>query len=207
MTGFQKDASLNDSRHSLDCNEKESISNNSPRAFSSISNDNMQVSLDKSLNALANDLNLSKDLDKVPQRQITSKNIKVGSSFSGSTVQHGYVSLCSKSNILATFNDTKQRLKILDKKIGFVSVPIARVLNWEQGTIITAPSMLQWTIKTHKLVSRSKVENYKNARIIVPSDLKINNCKTLMKNHPDNVLVQYLEYGFPLGIDKAKFCL
>ena len=26
-----------------------------------------------------------------------------------------------------------------------------------------------------------------------------------MKNHPDNVLLQCLEYGFPLVIDKQKF--
>ena len=26
-----------------------------------------------------------------------------------------------------------------------------------------------------------------------------------MKNHPDNVVVQYLQYGFPPSIDKEKF--
>ena len=151
---------------------------------------------------MANDLNLNQDLNKVPQWHITSNDVKVGNNFRGFTVQHGYLSLCSKSNVLATFNDTKQRQKILDKKTVFVSVPIARVLNWEQGTIIIGPSMLLWAINAHKLVSQSNVENYKNATIIVPSDLKISNWKTLMKNHTDKVLVQHLEYVFPLGIDK-----
>ena len=119
-------------------------------------------------------------------------------------MQHGYLSLCKIRNILATLNDIKNRPMVLDKNIGFVSVPISRTLSWEQDTRVTATSMIQWAIKAHRLVVQTKVDNYKNDRIIVPSDLNIDNWKILMKNHPDNVLVQYLEYGFLLDINKQK---
>ena len=191
MTSLQQPSGCDDTEDCFELNEKQLNFDNSPRAFTSVAADNIKVALDKNCNGKLNKLDLGQNLDNMPPCVFN---------------RHpGCLNLCSKSNILATFNDTKQIHKILDKNIGFVSVPIVREHNWEQGTVISAPSMLQWAIEAHSIVSQSKIENYKNTRIIVPSDLKIDNWKTLMRNHPDNVLVQYLEYGFPLGIDKKNF--
>ena len=147
------------------CTDNQWYNNTRLQTFVSVSTDKIQVTLGNSHNSGGAHLNLSQSSDKLPESHILLNNNNVDSNFSGFTVQHGYSSLCDKNNILATFNDTKPRQRILDKKKGFESVHISRVHNWEQDTTITATSMLQWAFKAHKLVSHYKVENYKNGRI------------------------------------------
>ena len=146
------------------------IANNSPRALLSVPTDRKQVMLDNKKETVVPDFNFSTGMHELLQKQHSSCNTTASSSFNQLKGQHGYLSLCNKRNILATFNDTKHRQKILDKKIGFVSVPITRTLSWEQANKIIATSMLQWAVKAHKLVVHTKVDNYKDDRIIVPSD-------------------------------------
>ena len=123
--------------------KKFEIANNSPRALLSISTDQKQVTLDNLKETLVPNFNFNTGRHELLQKQHSSRNTTASSSFKQLKGQHGYLSLCNKRNILATFNDTKHRQKILDKKIGFVSVPITRTLSWEQGNKITATSMLQ----------------------------------------------------------------
>ena len=44
----------------------------------------------------------------------------------------------------------------------------------------------------------------KGARINVPTDLKVDNWRALCGNYEDQILLQHLEFGFPLCLDRSK---
>ena len=46
---------------------------------------------------------------------------------------------------------------------------------------------------------------YQQARIKVPTDLNIANLRALCANYYDKLLLEYLEYGFPLCVNKETF--
>ena len=47
--------------------------------------------------------------------------------------------------------------------------------------------------------------NYKRSRITVPTELNIKNWRSLCGNYEDQVLLDYLEFGFPLCVDRSNF--
>ena len=63
---------------------------------------------------------------------------------------------------------------------------------------------LQWAIQAHRIVKNTGEYNYQHARIRVPTELHINNWRQLCSNYHDPLLLDYLEFGFPLCIDRSK---
>ena len=92
-----------------------------------------------------------------------------------------------------------------EKTVGFLANPMGRIINWHQGQKLQTNSLVQWVAEAHSQIWASNLPNYQSARITVPSDMNITNWKTLMANHPDGILTQYLEFGFPLTVDREKF--
>ena len=45
--------------------------------------------------------------------------------------------------------------------------------------------------------------NYKQARIKVPTELNIENWRALCGNYSDQLLLDYLEHGFPLCVNRS----
>lgn len=52
-------------------------------------------------------------------------------------------------------------------------------------------------------VRTTVLPNYMSARIPVTSALRIPNCRAVLLNYPDNSLIDYLEYGWPLDYTAA----
>ena len=59
--------------------------------------------------------------------------------------------------------------------------------------------------KIHSLVRSYGCANYKGARIPVFSDLNIKAWRQVLRNYDIPNLVEYLEFGFPLGVDYSIF--
>ena len=54
-------------------------------------------------------------------------------------------------------------------------------------------------------VSATGCYNYQRARVKVPTDFNIANWRALCVNYYDKLLLEYLEYGFPLCVDRKSF--
>ena len=59
--------------------------------------------------------------------------------------------------------------------------------------------------KIHQAVKAYNVPNYKGARIPVISGLKIDMWRYILKNYDLQIIGDYLQYGFPLNVDRSNF--
>ena len=59
-------------------------------------------------------------------------------------------------------------------------------------------------LKLAKTIRESGVSNYRQGRVPIKSDLNIEAWRHQLYNYKDQVLLQYLEYGFPLSIKDSK---
>ena len=66
-------------------------------------------------------------------------------------------------------------------------------------------NLIQWACEAHLLVSATGCYNYQQARVKVPPDLNIANWRALCANYYDKLLLEYLEYGFPLCVNRESF--
>ena len=85
--------------------------------------------------------------------------------------------------------------------INHVAIPTPLVL---PPCTIEVSNLLQWAFDAHRIVSATNCPNYKGARIRVPTELNINDWRALCANYEDQLLLDYLEYGFPLCVDRNK---
>ena len=89
-----------------------------------------------------------------------------------------------------------------NKDFGFICHTYPPLPLFRPGRELHCSDQVQWAIQAHTIVAESHCPNYQGARIKVPTDLKINNWRTLCANFEDQLLLEYLEYGFPLCINK-----
>ena len=90
--------------------------------------------------------------------------------------------------------------KITD--FGFMCDLTPPVPLFRPGKVLKCKNLVQWAYEAHSIVAASGLPNYQCSRIKVPTELKINNWRALCGNYKDQVLLDYLEYGFPLCVDK-----
>ena len=87
---------------------------------------------------------------------------------------------------------------------GYIATNSIRVPLFKPGRTLPSKDLQAWAIKAHQLVRQSNCPNYKQARIRVPSELNINNWRQLCGNYHDQLLLDYLEFGFPLCVDRTE---
>ena len=63
---------------------------------------------------------------------------------------------------------------------------------------------IQEYIKAADIIKSSGVPNYQQARIHVTSNLNISAWERYLQNYPDQLLIQYLKFGFPLSLHKGN---
>ena len=85
---------------------------------------------------------------------------------------------------------------------GFVCNMYPPVPLFRPGSELCCIDQVQWAFEADITVAQSNCPNYQGARIKVPTDLKIDNWRALCANFEDQLILEYLEYGFPLCIDK-----
>ena len=60
-------------------------------------------------------------------------------------------------------------------------------------------------VRLHERVFASGLPNYKGLRIPLPSKLNIAQWRSSLQDYHDNVIVDYLEFGWPVGYDYGKY--
>ena len=70
---------------------------------------------------------------------------------------------------------------------------------------LNTSDMQNWVRSVHNVVRKSGVFNYKEARITVPSGLNILNWRRYLSTYDIPILLEYLQFGFPLNIDYNLF--
>ena len=120
-------------------------------------------------------------------------------------------------NHLCNCNDTKldwcfihQKAKSIDletqgTEFGFIPASVIDIPLFRPPKTLDIDTLDQWAFEAHKLVKASGTYNYNYCRIKVPTELNINNWRLLCANYHDQKLLDYLEYGFPLCIDRDSF--
>ena len=69
---------------------------------------------------------------------------------------------------------------------------------------IECKDIIQWAYEAHQRVSAIGNANHIQARVKVPSDLNIGNWQAICDNYEDQLIIDYLEYGFPLHASKNR---
>ena len=64
---------------------------------------------------------------------------------------------------------------------------------------------VEWLIQFHSIIRQSGLPNHTLARIYVQSPLKIQNWEYYLSNYPDRLIVDYLQFGFPLSVCRQGF--
>ena len=62
-----------------------------------------------------------------------------------------------------------------------------------------------WAFMAHLTVKSRNTFNYKAARLRVPTELHVDHWRALCGNYHDQKILEYLEFGFPLCIDRSRF--
>ena len=68
-------------------------------------------------------------------------------------------------------------------------------------------NLLQWACDAHLLVAATGCYNYQLARVKVPTELNIPYWMALCVNYYDKLLLEYLEYAFPLCVNRDSFVI
>ena len=92
-------------------------------------------------------------------------------------------------------------------QFGFIPLNIVEVPLFKPSKSLNIEQLDQWAFKAHQLVKASGTYNYRHCRIKVPTELNIENWRALCSNCHDQKLLDYLEYGFPLCINRDQFQL
>ena len=92
----------------------------------------------------------------------------------------------------------------MQSQFGFMAMNQIEVPLFKPPTSLDLDKLDQWAFTAHKLVKASGTYNYRHCRIKVPTELNINNWRVLCANYHDQKLLDYLEYGFPLCIDRSE---
>ena len=87
---------------------------------------------------------------------------------------------------------------------GFIAESIPRNPLFRPAREIKAETLKQWACKAHVMVRNSGCYNYMGERIRVPTELNIYNWRSLCGNYNDQLLLNYLEFGFPLCVNRAS---
>ena len=88
---------------------------------------------------------------------------------------------------------------------GFIATSSIESPLFRPSTSLDVEDLQQWAFQAHLMVKSTNVYNYKNARIRVPTELYIDHWRALCGNYYDQKILEYLEFGFPLCLDRSKF--
>ena len=87
------------------------------------------------------------------------------------------------------------------REFGFLPLEVIHIKFQYYNQILQEPDMCRWVQIAQERVEKSKVYNYQGVRILVPSGLNIYNWHNYLKKYDLQILCEYLQFGFPLGID------
>ena len=113
------------------------------------------------------------------------------------------------NNIMFTqvipYPEEYEHKKTLIHEFGFIpeKIPVIHCTAKNQGIELRNSS--QWLHDIHEAVRSTNQPNYQKARIAVPSGLQVRAWRQLIKYYDLKILAEYVEFGFPLGVDYQIF--
>ena len=120
--------------------------------------------------------------------------------------------VCTEQEVVSGYtpNNMESRGKsnaptLLTREFGFMPLQVARDNIPLQVNKLECTDKNMWVQKLHAQVKKFGLPNYKGARIPVPSGLNIPAWWQVLKNYDISKLFQYLQFGFPLGVDYSLF--
>ena len=120
------------------------------------------------------------------------------------------VRLCNCNNMDFDWCFIHQKANDIDfnpkqTQFGFVPLNTIEVPLFKPPESLNIEQLHQWAFKAHQLAKASGMYSYNGCRIKVPTVLNIKNWRALCSNYHDQKLLDYLEYRFPLCIDREQF--
>ena len=92
------------------------------------------------------------------------------------------------------------------REFGFIPAAITRQIYFSSNNpCIECEDKALYLNKLHSAVKNHGCSNYKGARIPVPSGLNIKVWGHILRDYDIVNLAEYLEFGFPLGVDYSLF--
>ena len=85
---------------------------------------------------------------------------------------------------------------------GFMADALLYTPLFRPATVLEIKDLCDWACSAHSIVKESGVFNYRSARIRVPTELNINNWRSVCANYNDQLILDYLEFGFPLCVNR-----
>ena len=120
------------------------------------------------------------------------------------------IHLCNCNNIDFDWCFIHQKVNDIDlslkqSQFGFVPLNTIEIPLFKPPRSLNIEQLDQWAFKAHQLVKASSTYNYRCCRIKVHTELNIKNWRALCSNYHDQKLLDYMEYRFPLCIDRDQF--
>ena len=76
---------------------------------------------------------------------------------------------------------------------------------FKHSTTLDVEDLQQLAFQAHFLVKSTNTSNYKQAILCVQTELHIDHWRALCGNYYDQKVLEFLEFGFPLCVDRSKF--
>ena len=90
---------------------------------------------------------------------------------------------------------------------GFMPEKIPKIIKFidSNSVLMDMSNPFKYLQQMHSKIEKFRCPNYKGARIPVPSGLIIPAWREVLQNYEVPVLIQYLQFGFPMGVDYSIF--
>ena len=103
------------------------------------------------------------------------------------------------------YSEEYEHEKPLVREFGFIPEKIPVIHCTAKNQAIEFRNSSQWLHDIHEAVRNTNQPNYQKARIAVPSGLRVPAWRQLVKDYDLKILAEYVEFGFPLGVDYQIF--
>ena len=96
---------------------------------------------------------------------------------------------------------------IPSKRMGFLNHCPAKFCFIGPDRAPVTVNSIEKCLKIANIIRKTRVPNYAQARIPLASGLNIAEWELELQDYPDQMLIQYLEFGFPLSLmDSSQLC-
>ena len=91
------------------------------------------------------------------------------------------------------------------RSAGVIPLNVCQFTQYSGSQLLNSTDMKLWVSEAHTVVKNTATSNYKQARLVVLSGLNVNNWRRYLKHYNIRVLCDYLEFGFPVKVDREIF--
>ena len=91
------------------------------------------------------------------------------------------------------------------RSTGIIPLNVCQFTQYNGSQLLNSTDIKLWVSQAHTLVKSTATSNYKQVRLVVPSGLNVKNWRRYLEHYDIIVLCDYVEFGFPLKVDREIF--